>query len=241
MMLMFTILSITILVIIILTILILNKRRKCFSIKMTNEEKKCYIELIKNVSNILEKHNIKWIPVAGNLLALYRHDNIFIPWDDDFDFVVDDRNKKNIINILKKELPLIGIEISFQKKWGKNGHLYKIYFNKNNKMFQHIIRKFPFVKFNWPFVDLFLNCDNTENKNLLDNLYNLQKNEFPLKCKKTDGINICTPTNGNRTYKSFKDNNYFKECKEASLFEGHMSLINVCKGKKTIPCHELNL
>ena len=35
-------------------------------------------------------------------------------------------------------------------------------------------------------------------------MYNLQKNEYPLKTLRIRNINIKVPTNGNRTYNSFK-------------------------------------
>lgn len=218
-----------------------ENRRKCFSAKLTVCEKKCYVFLIKTVAHILEKHNIKWIPVAGNLLGVYRHGELFIPWDDDFDIVVEDRRKHDVLQILEKELPNHNMRIIYHKQWG-SGLLYKICFEKDHIKCKDILHNYKFLNFNWPFVDLFLNCSIQDNRNKLDNLYNLQDNEFPLKVTVIDGIKVYYPTKGNRTYGVFKKHGYFDICKESNVFDytiDHRYIFNTCKGPKTVYCKDI--
>ena len=46
--------------------------RKCFTPKITLNERKAFLRLINITNNILKKHNIDWIPIGGNLISVYR-------------------------------------------------------------------------------------------------------------------------------------------------------------------------
>lgn len=56
------------------------------------------------VARILEEHNIPYMLSYGTLLGAVRHKG-FIPWDDDFDFILFDDTYDKAIEILREKLP----------------------------------------------------------------------------------------------------------------------------------------
>lgn len=49
---------------------------------------KILLEMVKDISEVLDAENIKWTLIAGSLLGAVRHDG-FIPWDDDIDLLME--------------------------------------------------------------------------------------------------------------------------------------------------------
>lgn len=199
--------------------------RKCFSPKITEAEKECLYSLIKIVSKIFKKNNIYWIPTGGSLLAIYRHNKLSIPWDDDYDITIRNRDKVKAIKILKTELPKFQANISFRHTW-KGGLLFKIYWENNKKKYLNVIKQFEDKnkEYSWPFIDLFVDVKN-DFREL--GAFPLSKYDFPLKEKNIEGIKINIPTKGIRNYKSFLKKGHIH-----TLIEQYWSH----KYEKHIPC-----
>ncbi len=62
------------------------------------------LEMLDVFDEICRKHSINYWLVWGTLLGARRHGG-FIPWDDDLDVAVLKSDYKNLLSILKKELP----------------------------------------------------------------------------------------------------------------------------------------
>lgn len=62
------------------------------------------LEIALNIRDILEKHQIPYSIMFGTLLGAERHQG-FIPWDDDFDFILFDDSYDHAISVLRKEFP----------------------------------------------------------------------------------------------------------------------------------------
>ena len=62
------------------------------------------LQMAKTTADILEKHNIPYQIAFGTLLGAVRHGG-FIPWDDDFDFLLFDDSYEKATEVLAKELP----------------------------------------------------------------------------------------------------------------------------------------
>lgn len=62
------------------------------------------LSMAVEIRDVLEKHNIPYQIAFGTLLGAVRHGG-FIPWDDDFDFILFDGTYQRAIEALKKGLP----------------------------------------------------------------------------------------------------------------------------------------
>ena len=59
--------------------------------------------ILKDVVNLLDKHDLKYYMYGGSLLGTIRHKG-FIPWDDDIDVCVERKDWNKFIEALKKDL-----------------------------------------------------------------------------------------------------------------------------------------
>jgi hypothetical protein len=75
--------------------LIINKKNK----QIINQSLKF---LLKNVTNLLDKHDIEYVISDGTLLGAYRN-NKFIPWDDDIDIRVNPKHWNKLKRIIKEK------------------------------------------------------------------------------------------------------------------------------------------
>ena len=203
--------------------------RNCFTPKMTQSEQKCLYTLVKLIYNIFKKNNIHWIPTGGSLLAIHRHNKLTIPWDDDYDITIRNKDKDKAIKLLKTELPKYNANITFRKIW-KGGDLYKIYWTFNNNIFKNTIRSFniPTKKYTWPFIDLFINVKN-DFRSL--GAFPLSKYDYPLKEVNIEGMLIKIPTNGIRKFSTFFNRGFITTFKEQLWSHKYEKKLD-CIGKK---------
>ena len=61
-------------------------------------------EMAVVIRDIFEKHGIRYVIEYGSLLGAVRHGG-FIPWDDDFDYVVFEDDYEKASDVLRNELP----------------------------------------------------------------------------------------------------------------------------------------
>jgi len=215
----------------------LIQQRNCFSQRLNKSEFDCFIQLIKIVDNILKRNNIKWIPVGGNLLSLYRQNQIIMKWDDDFDIVTDKPMKA--VNVLSNELSKYNCKIIPFMPWKKSGFLYKIFFkpdidNPCSKISITHLRKGKL--YNYPFIDLFVHTE-IENDECLW-AHDLQKNELPLHQIKMHDMIISYPSKGTRSRKNFRDNGLFDICIDTDWSHKYEKYIS-CIGSKMRKCKDI--
>ncbi len=82
------------------------------------------LEILDVFADICKRHNITYWIACGTLLGAWRHGG-FIPWDDDLDIVVLQRDYDKLLSILKAELPenfklqARGIDKNYWHYWTK--------------------------------------------------------------------------------------------------------------------------
>lgn len=88
-------------------------------------------DMAVSIKEIFEKNNIRYVIEYGSLLGAVRHKG-FIPWDDDFDFVVFEEDYERASDSLRKELPSqyilhdIESDPKYFYSFSKVRHLYSI-------------------------------------------------------------------------------------------------------------------
>ena len=65
------------------------------------EQKKLLVELLKYVTDICDKHNIKYSLIGGSLIGAIRHKGI-IPWDDDIDIILMPGEYEKLMKVLSE-------------------------------------------------------------------------------------------------------------------------------------------
>jgi phosphorylcholine metabolism protein LicD len=60
-------------------------------------------KLLKKLDDLLVRNNIEYFISSGVLIGLMRHNNSFIPWDDDVDVCVFEKDKNRIIEIISND------------------------------------------------------------------------------------------------------------------------------------------
>ncbi len=61
-------------------------------------------EMAKIIAEALDRHGVKYMISFGSLLGALRHDG-FIPWDDDFDFMILEDNYEEAVRSITDDLP----------------------------------------------------------------------------------------------------------------------------------------
>ena len=97
------------------------------------------ILLFRETVQLLKKHQIAYVMSSGTLLGMQRHKNGLVPWDDDMDIAVQNKDIARVHQALKQSSNLAVV-----KFWGG----YKSFF-KNASRSKH---KYPW---RYPFLDIF--------------------------------------------------------------------------------------
>ena len=174
-------------------------RRECFAQNLNKREHALLARLVKTTGFILDAHDIPWIPVAGNLLAVYRHNRMIIPWDDDYDMTIRNEDAPRALKALLEQLPSIGATVTKIGKTNKGwGMLYKVHFERGGPP-RPGIRRFEGRQYTWPFVDIFIG--GTEAGQM--GVKAITDDDLPLYTRIVDDIPMHLPSRGPRSLQAF--------------------------------------
>lgn len=67
------------------------------------EQKKLMLGILEHIDTICRKNDIKYSLIGGSLIGAIRHRG-YIPWDDDIDIVLTEKNYRKLVEILDKEV-----------------------------------------------------------------------------------------------------------------------------------------
>ena len=69
-----------------------------------NEMQQKILEIYKEIKKLCDKYHLRYFAIGGTCLGAVRHKG-FIPWDDDMDIAMPDKDYKRFMEIADKELP----------------------------------------------------------------------------------------------------------------------------------------
>ena len=123
---------------------VIPKDLKLFSLAMNKSEFGVTVKLLEVFTQVMEKHNLRYVINGGSLLGIYRHHGP-IPWDDDLDVLADVDQKDRI----SKALETLSPEYVLFKGGGFSDGRWKLYSKEYSK------QGFKVKKWKWPFLDIF--------------------------------------------------------------------------------------
>ena len=96
--------------------------------------------LLKGIVNILNKNKIQYFIASGLLLGLFRHKNSFIPWDDDVDIYIFDKDENKLKTLFDNNYTsLLHTKTSLmicEKDYSRNSPFIEIFLLKKNNLNQ---------------------------------------------------------------------------------------------------------
>ncbi|XP_071093768.1 uncharacterized protein RT0683-like [Haliotis cracherodii] len=115
-----------------------RRAKSLFYERISQKDKTEFRDLIQTFSKVVSS-NITYFLYAGTLYGSYFHHGI-VPWDDDFDIIVEDKDKPSLL----KFLSILGPEYELYTGRRENWKFYRTQSQKAGKK-----------KWNWPFLDIF--------------------------------------------------------------------------------------
>jgi len=88
-------------------------------------------KILKDVTKVLERHNLEYFISFGTLLGAVRHGGL-IPWDTDTDIIIPHSQKEKYFDVLKKELTQYDIKDTKEKD--VVGSVIRVYLSKVNTL-----------------------------------------------------------------------------------------------------------
>jgi hypothetical protein len=105
-----------------------------------------FYDLLMKVTTVFKKNDILFWATCGTLLGAVRHQGM-IPWDDDIDIAIFDKDIPLLLS-LKKPLEKLGLGIAYYERF----HIYKIYFLNGDVIPWYNGKSCPWK---FPFIDIF--------------------------------------------------------------------------------------
>ena len=160
------------------------KDLKLFRLAMNETELSISMRLLEVFSKKMETYNITYSIDGGSLLGIYRHHGP-IPWDDDFDVIVNIDQK----DMVHKALETLKDDYIVNKWPGKEGR-WKLYSKEDSR------QTFKSKKWRWPFLDIFWFKDKGEYIHDIFKRKDLKREHFyPLRKRPFGHLNIYAPCN----------------------------------------------
>lgn len=207
--------------------------RLAYSPKLDTAERACLFELVGHVQRLFDRRNIRWMPTAGNLLAIYRHQDWLIPWDDDYDISVHKDQHAEALDALETGLPS-EVQTTLVSHWTAGaGKLYKVSFKADHPDHCHLLRRHS--GYTWPFVDVFMEGTDTTALGCGD----IQDHELPLQPVVVHGLKVYVPSAGQRSLEAFQARRDLMHiCTDSTYIHKYENGLRIV-GNRSRPCSEV--
>lgn len=155
------------------------------------------IDMLPKVINALDNAGIKYVLYGGGLLGVYRHNNSFIPWDDDIDLAIFNEGD------------------DFQTKISQvNDELKKYNMYLKDKFFGYAVQNND----DQAYIDLFIFSKekdlwicNEKTRKMFKNDYFTDDMVFPIKKEMFEGIEVNVPNKGVEWLKQYYGNSCLEQ------------------------------
>lgn len=157
--------------------------------KIPETTKQILLLMMEKIHSILTKNNIKYWVDGGSLLGAVRHKGI-IPWDDDIDIGVLDKDFEKLIPLFLKELYTDDIQIKVQRT---TKDMIKVFVSDlwfKNKETGQIIGTPTLDIFKYTKANNRIELASLKDRQRFKNCYYLKHELFPLKEYKFDNITV---------------------------------------------------
>ena len=194
-----------------------------FMPSMSVKDREIFMVTLETFVRVCEMSNLTYFLWSGSLLGAYRHQG-FIPWDDDFDVVMNSSEWRKIQNVLSR---VHGFELlaESESQWK--------FFHKNHT---------PVLdrSFKWPFIDIFFFTEDSTHiwaltEAIKTELVNWKDDIFPLQKRLFENIYAAVPYKmENIVHRLFG----MDECESASFSHKHNVALHYSRQRR-IPCKQL--
>lgn len=172
---------------------------------MTPDVKRKMLNLYKEFAGACKGYKMTWIPVAGSLLAVHRHNQWLIPWDDDVDVAIAQSDEARFKRLVDGGY-FGSLKVAFcGYRDEEKGYLYKLFTTDPDKVYKTFTddRAGNAVTFNFPFIDVWIECLDPNDPQMS---VKPVCPEEPLQTTTLEcGLRVLVPTSGPRSKAAFSD------------------------------------
>ncbi|CAI9719312.1 Hypothetical predicted protein [Octopus vulgaris] len=198
-----------------------------FQSSITEEEQKLLMETARAFIRALDSANIPYIIYSGTLLGSYRHHDL-IPWDDDFDILINGSFKNAVKRFVAKYDDSFALYVpDFQDFAWK-------YYRKDMAL-----KTLPNLPFGWPYVDIFFFKENETH--IWDDISHVSKEftfrkdkVFPLHQRPFSSMQLSAPCNPLHMLNMYN----IQSCKSRTMSHKH-EVVLPRNYYRVVPCQVL--
>ena len=161
---------------------VINEELPEFAPGFNETEYNWYVELIRVFDDTCKQYNITYFLIAGSAIGVYTHHG-FIPWDDDFDVMVN-ASQKDIFKLALESVPDHSVHTTQNYMW----KFWHCNFSSASR--------YPW---RWPFIDIsFFDVNDTHEYDVtrtMPRLFNIKSHIFPLRKGLFESVILPIPGN----------------------------------------------
>ena len=190
-----------------------------FSPGLNETEYNWYMELIRVFDDTCKRFNITYFIIAGSAIGAYTHHG-FIPWDDDFDMMVN-VSQKDILKLALQSVPDHGVYTPQ---------------NYTLKFWHYFFSRASRYQWRWPFIDIvFFDVNDTHEYDVTLKelrLFNIKSHIFPLRTGLFEHLLLPVP----RNMEAYLNNRYNMDKCYSNIRYHRESLKGFKYRQKIVPC-----
>lgn len=177
--------------------------------KIPETHKKALLAMLNHLHNLFKENNIIYSLDGGGNLGLIRHNGHMIPWDDDLDLLVFDKQWLKMLSVL----PQLKDDF-YQMNYTVNQNIVKVFIpNMWGKIDDNIIGTPTIDIFKWKKSNGLIELENKNDRKIFKNCFYKKDELFPLKLYDFEGLKIYAPNDPKPYLRRYYGNDYLTNFK----------------------------